>query len=124
VLVALAAAERSFIQLFEEVTQEEERSWVTDAMLLHRLRVLATAPTPLVAADAEPPPVDVLAADPPRDVRRLRFRLTDAGQEVLDGKRDAVATNGIDTWIGGVHLTREQLWRWNAGARRLEPGSA
>jgi hypothetical protein len=91
-------------------------------MLLHRLRVLATAPTPLVAAVAEPPPVDVLAPDLARDVRQLRFRLTPAGQEVLEGKRDAIATNGIDTWIGGVHLTGENFWRWNAGARRLEPG--
>ncbi len=124
VLVALAVAERSFVKLFEELGQDEERTWVTDVMLLHRLRVLATAPTPLVAAEAEPPPMDVLAADPPRDVRQLRFRLTPAGQEVLDGKRDAIATNGIDTWIGGVHLTGENLWRWNAGARRLERSPA
>ncbi len=124
VLVALAAAERSFNQLFEEVTHEEERSWITDVMLLHRLRRLATASTPLVAAVAEPPPVDGLPPGLGPDVRQLRFRLTPAGQDVLDQKRDAIATNGIDTWIGGVHLTRENLWRWNPVARRLEPGPA
>lgn len=120
VLTALSAAERSFIQLFEEVQREEERSWITDVMLLHRLRVLATAPTPLVATVAEPPPVDALAPDLGRDIRHLRFRLTPAGREVVEGKRDAIATNGIDTWIGGVHLTGAHLWRWNAGARRLD----
>ncbi len=123
VLAALAAAERSFIQLFEEVREDEERSWVTDVMLLHRVRVLAIAPTPLVATVAEAPPADTLAPDVGRDARQLRFRLTPAGQEVLEGKRDAIATNGIDTWIGGVHLTGENLWRWNAGTRRLEPGT-
>jgi hypothetical protein len=120
-LAALAAAERSFGQLFEEVQRAEERSWVTDMMLMHRLRVLAMAATPLVATVPEPPPVDPLAPDAGRDVRQLRFRLTPAGQEVFEGKRDAIATNGIDTWIGGVHLTGENLWRWNAGTRRLEP---
>ena len=122
VLTALSAAERSFVQLFEEVGKEEERSWVTDVMLLHRLRVLATASTPLVATVAESPPVDALAPDLGRDVRQLRFRLTPAGREVVEGKRDAIATNGIDRWIGGVHLTAEHHWRWNAGTRRLEPG--
>jgi hypothetical protein len=120
VLTALSTAERSFIQLFEEVGKEEARSWVTDVMLLHRLRVLATASTPLVATVAESPPVDALAPDISRDVRQLRFRLTPAGQEVVEGKRDAIATNGIDTWIGGVHLTGKHPWRWNAGTRRLE----
>ena len=122
VLAALAAADRSFVQLFEAVTRDEERSWITDVMLLHRLRGLATTPTPLISTVAERPPVDPL--DIGRDMRQLRFRLAPAGQEVLEGKRDAIATNGIDTWIGGVHLTGESHWRWNARMRRLEPGPA
>jgi hypothetical protein len=93
-------------------------------MLLHRVRRLAIASTPLVISVGERPPADPLVPDAARDVRQLRFRLTPAGQEVLEGKRDAIATNGIDTWIGGVHLTGENLWRWNAGMRRLEPGPA
>jgi hypothetical protein len=121
-LAALAIAERSFNQLFEAAGQAEERRWMTDVMLLHRMRRLATAPTPLVVSVGERPPADPLVPDAARDVPQLRFRLTPAGQEVLEGKRDAIATNGIDTWIGGVHLTGENLWRWNARMRRLEPG--
>jgi len=124
VLAVLQAGERAFIQLFPVVTEQEERCWITDVMLQWRLRRLVTSPTPLVATVAEAPPVDALAPVSGRDALQLRFRLTPAGQEVLEGKRDAIATNGIDTWIGGVHLTGENLWRWNAGTRRLEPGPA
>ena len=33
-----------------------------------------------------------------------RVALTEAGRRVLDGAADHVALNGIDRWIGGVHL--------------------
>lgn len=48
--------------------------------------------------------------------------LTDFGREVLAGSADAIAVNGIDRWIGGVHLTTERHWRWD-GARIMLAGS-
>ena len=36
--------------------------------------------------------------------RHAAVALTDAGRGVLDGAADHVALNGIDRWIGGVHL--------------------
>jgi len=35
------------------------------------------------------------------------------GRAVLEGKRDAVEINGIDRWLGGVHLVVGQVWRWD-----------
>jgi hypothetical protein len=50
-----------------------------------------------------------------------RVRLADAGRGVLEGREDRVALNGIDRWLGGVHLHgRHGVWRWNAEAGRLE----
>jgi hypothetical protein len=37
--------------------------------------------------------------------------LTGAGADVLAGRADAIALNGIDRWLGGVHLARQPLWR-------------
>jgi hypothetical protein len=37
--------------------------------------------------------------------------MTSAGRAVLAGRADAIALNGIDRWLGGVHLTPGSLWR-------------
>ncbi len=74
--------------------------------------------------DVEQP---LLTPDGPSNARRrsrLRFAsqvvLTDVGRQVLSGKADHIALNGIDRWIGGVHLFgRDVPWRWDAGRRRI-----
>lgn len=45
--------------------------------------------------------------------------LTDNGVAVLEGRADRVALTGIDRWIGGVHLTRQHLWRYDPAERTL-----
>lgn len=46
--------------------------------------------------------------------------LTNVGRRVLACKDDAVALNGIDRWIGGVHLHRKSVrWRWDGKARSV-----
>jgi len=58
-------------------------------------------------------------------VRSWRFNgstlaLTDTGRQVLRGKADHVAMNGIDRWIGGMHLRGKRvLWRWDERARSV-----
>jgi hypothetical protein len=36
---------------------------------------------------------------------QTRFRLTETGYQVMRGKVDFVELNGIDLWLGGVHLS-------------------
>src|SRR6266853_857923 len=46
---------------------------------------------------------------------KLIVGLTAFGREVLEGAADNVAVNGINRWIGGVHLKGNTVrWRWNA----------
>jgi Domain of unknown function (DUF1835) len=48
------------------------------------------------------------------------FRVTDAGAQVLHGEADHVAINGVDRWVGGVHLLgREVPWRWDDGVEAI-----
>ncbi len=43
-----------------------------------------------------------------------------AGARVLAGDADHVALNGVDRWIGGVHLNgRDARWRWDEGTERI-----
>lgn len=49
-----------------------------------------------------------------------RVAITDTGRAVLDGREDRVRLNGIDRWLGGVHLKgREIAWRWDEEAGRV-----
>ena len=58
-------------------------------------------------------------ADRPVD-RATRLRLTDTGARVLAGDADHVTLNGIDRWIGGVHLRgRHVRWRWDDGTETI-----
>jgi hypothetical protein len=46
-------------------------------------------------------------------------RLTEIGRLALDGRADRVRVNGIDRWLGGVHLQgAPACWRWDAAAQR------
>jgi hypothetical protein len=39
---------------------------------------------------------------------------------VLAGKEDHVALNGVDRWIGGVHLRGRAVgWRWDEGTEEI-----
>jgi hypothetical protein len=46
--------------------------------------------------------------------------LTEVGRDILEGRADRVAVNGIDRWLGGVHLHGLRArWRWDDEAQRL-----
>jgi hypothetical protein len=54
------------------------------------------------------------------EFRRSRIALTEFGRQVLAGKADAVVFNGIDRWIGGVHLEGYACpWRWSTAEGRV-----
>ena len=51
---------------------------------------------------------------------RLPLRLTAAGERVLRSEADRVDLLGIDRWLGGTHVTPQNLWRWDGTAVRRE----
>jgi hypothetical protein len=51
----------------------------------------------------------------------LRIRLTPFARELLMSKSDYIAVNGIDRWIGGVHLEGQTVrWRFDSVSGRLK----
>jgi len=111
VLRALEAAPLDGGALFRATQADEPRPFMGDLGLFDIVRHLAAARVPLVTID---PPAPV-------DLRGATIQLTGAGRDVLAGRRDAVALNGIDEWRGGVHLLGENRspWRWDARRETL-----
>ncbi len=47
-------------------------------------------------------------------------RITETGGKVLEGRADHVNLNGIDRWLGGVHLKGDNAaWRWDRASERI-----
>lgn len=45
--------------------------------------------------------------------RNASLELTETGRAVLAGERGFIETNGLDLWLGGVHLVDGSVWRWD-----------
>jgi hypothetical protein len=86
-------------------------------MYFGRMDRMAQGPDPLLILDPPGRPVN----------RATGVRLTDTGARVLAGQADQIARNGIDRWIGGVHLHGHHVpWRWDDGTETIVhlPGQA
>ena len=96
--------------VFVRTGQLEWRPHLGDTWSYATMRRLAQAPTPLL--EIAPAGRDVLADSV--------VRLTDAGQRVLEGELDHVVVNGVDRWVGGVHLIGHDVpWRWHESRESL-----
>jgi hypothetical protein len=101
--------------VFARVGEREARPFLGDLFFFRTAARLATAPVPLLELD--PPGGEVVAA--------TRLRPTAAGRRVLRGQADHVALNGIDRWVGGVHLHGAAArWRWDEGTESIVGAAA
>lgn len=98
--------------LFAATQQFEEVPFMGDWSLFAAVANLARQRVPLLTVTPD---------RAPHDLRGCAVALTEAGREVLAGRQDAVALNGIDVWRGGVHLTgaAQSPWRWDAPRQTL-----
>jgi hypothetical protein len=104
-LAALAAGPADLAELMQAQIEAETLPFLGDTVLLGHLARLAAATHPIVRA-----------------VTQQRWVLTDVGADVLAGRADHAALNGLDHWLGGVHLTGiDPAWRWDTDAGRLRP---
>lgn len=49
------------------------------------------------------------------NLRETEARLTEIGQKFMNGEANYTKLNKIDYWVGGVHLTSENLWYYSDG---------
>lgn len=105
-----------FKSLFPSFWKVEPVYGLGDAQFWNELKRLAEARNPLITISG----LDTHA----KKYHDASFDLTAAGREVLAGRRDFVELNGIDLWLGGVHLLDGgAVWRWDADQTELLAGS-
>lgn len=111
-----------FTDLFLSFGNKEPLYGLGDSQFWLALRRLSVGRAPLLTVesvndkDLETRPLT------PEVVRNAAFQLTQSGESTLNGDSDFVALNGIDLWLGGVHLhgpTGTRLWRRDATTESL-----
>ncbi len=89
-----------------------------DSQFWIALTRMSTARVPLVV------PANSVALEgqlTPEHIHKATFEITAMGKKVLSGDADAIEVNGIDQWLGGVHVFSENIWRWDQASARLRP---
>ena len=97
--------------LFRADQQKEERIFMGDLIFFSYVRGLTNCRVPLLRfvgerggfADSE-------------------VAVTSEGGAVLRGEADRVRLNGINRWLGGVHLRDNEVWRWDELGRNIVRG--
>ena len=102
-LRAVAEGAATVGDAFWRAQQLENPTYLGDASFQCYAERLMQGPAPLLRADG-----GVLS-------------LTDVGRAVLAEREDRIRINGIHRWWGGVRLTTESLWRWDAERQMLRP---
>ncbi|MDP2618828.1 MAG: hypothetical protein Q8P46_01400 [Hyphomicrobiales bacterium] len=105
--------------VFRVVQQLEQAAFMGDLSFWRWIDGLAFAPVPLIKGVREG---GIAAARNREEVRAYlmaTLSVSDAGRAVLAGKADFTALNPIDRWLGGTHLTKGNLWRWDEATGTL-----
>jgi hypothetical protein len=105
-----------FKSLFARFGKAEPVYGMGDSQFWCALKRLGEARDPLITISA---PADDKAALKLNRYHNASFELTQTGRAVLAGERDFIEINGIDIWLGGVHLVDGELWRWDKQQGRL-----
>jgi hypothetical protein len=96
------------LDMFRALQAAEERPFMGDYWAWRTLHRLGTGEHPLVVAPIAPAP------EITPEFASQTYEVTDVGHDVLAARADHAELNGIDRWIGGVHLTGHRpAWRWD-----------
>jgi len=116
-LKSVATGHFQLVDIFVQVDHREDRPFVGDTTLWQCLDGMASGKHPLIYANG---PGRLPFWNPPRNLASWEILVTETGLEVLEGEKDWVKLNGINRWMGGVHLARgKPIWRWDEQELRL-----
>jgi hypothetical protein len=116
-LELLRDGHRNFSELFPAFTKLEPLFGFGDAQLWNILMRLAQATEPALTIEIE----DLQQAMESGAFLQAPMQITGFGEAVLAGNGDFIRTNGINEWLGGVHLSAKQLWRWQPETQMMLP---
>jgi hypothetical protein len=111
---SLLQGPRTPIEIFHYTQSREGRKFMGDWSCWRLLEGLVKAPNPMVVpVGGAWIPFVPAAIQSHAAFYQQRVGITAEGCQVLAGKADAIELNGIDCWIGGVHLLPGKIWRWS-----------
>ena len=114
-LELVAAGYPKFKSLFPAFMRREPQYGFGDSQFYLALRRLVTVPVPVLRLHN-----GMNAADDPARMLLSSFEMTKRGEAIMHGEEDFIIRNGIDLWLGGVHLKgRESRWRWDEDTQQL-----
>jgi DNA-binding transcriptional MerR regulator len=118
-LQAVASGAQTPPAAFVAAQRLEEAPFVGDAWFYRALSALGQGTTRLVETDdGTPVPLPPPLSDS-QQFARIPLRLTTTGEQTLRGDADRVELLGIDRWIGGTHITPDNMWRWDTTELKL-----
>jgi hypothetical protein len=113
ILEAVQSGVSKPVELFSAVQDQEAAPFMGDWSFWDRLDGIASGPEALITG------LDDMRFQPdwPDEIRDAYFErevtLSDLGEEVLAGDSDFTERGTIDRWLGGTHVTAENLWRFD-----------
>ena len=105
-----------FKSLFPRFGKAESVYGMGDSQFCSALKRLGQAKDPLITISA---PADDEPALKLNWYHDASFELTETGRAVLAGERDFIEINGMNLWLGGVHLVDDAVWRWDEHSGQL-----
>ena len=125
ILDALAKQKHTEIEIFDYVQQKEAVPFMSYSIFNQYLEILKAAPMPLVNKKVFSQEVVIEAMDDEENFEEViiensyKLELSSLARQVLNNWVDWVQLNGIDRWVGGVHLNDGVIWRYDKNARSL-----
>jgi hypothetical protein len=108
-MAGIATEAVDFVSLFTRIDSDPPRFGFGDGEVLRILRSMAGRRVPLISM------IEEKRGAPPK----VLLAITPDGEKVLEGTADDIDLNEPDFWLGGAHLTRKSLWRWDGGDKQL-----
>ena len=115
ILDIISKGEEHLGKIFGKQQKCEERVFLGDTVFLDNINEMMDKDATLLTSEQgdriEPP------FSPEKQVQ-----ITAYGLEVLNGEKQWFEKYQIDKWLGGVYLSKENIWFWNSELKEIERG--
>lgn len=118
ILSSINRGQNNLLDIFQRMPIEEEKYFMGmgDVSFLRIVQRLGKNKNPLITSTSfdtmNEEDIDLI-------FRKTKIYLTILGQKVLTGQENWIRVNPIDLWLGGVHLTPDNLWCWDHEKQKL-----
>lgn len=118
-LLAIKAGAIAPALAFRHYQASEELPFLGDLGFFHRLDALAFCRYPLLTGLPQGGISEASRKNQLLEYSHASLELTQIGERILAAEEDMVAVNGLNRWIGGVHLTPHSVWRYDEAKQSI-----